>query len=220
MTLALSPFAGTGVPLLAAATSAPFPPVSWAYVPYWVTPAVRCVPQLELLMWSDATDNVTAASLYGGVLQAFTIAADNADSIAFPIITDAGHGLFTGDGPVRLTTSGTLPAGLLANTDYWIVKLTADTYELATSFANAMASTPVVVAFTGNGTGTLTITGTAATQRVHWHEILDIYSKQIGRAGDGAVALTTTYGWRQRFPHAPMVVAYAMSGTLSASTLS
>lgn len=72
-------------------------------------------------------------------------------------ITETAHGMSTGDGPFRVSNSGgALPTGLAADTDYWIIKLTADTYQLASSKANAIALTPVdITAAAGGGTHTL-----------------------------------------------------------------
>ena len=57
---------------------------------------------------------------------------------------------------VRFTTTTTLPTGLVAGTDYWLVRVSATTARVATSFANAIAGT--VIAFTDAGTGTHTLT--------------------------------------------------------------
>lgn len=57
---------------------------------------------------------------------------------------------------VRFTTSGTLPTGLSLATDYWLVRVSATTARVATSFANAIAGT--VIAFTDAGSGTHTLT--------------------------------------------------------------
>lgn len=58
---------------------------------------------------------------------------------------------------VRFTNSGgALPTGLTAGTDYWLVRVSATTARVATSFANAIAGT--VVAYTDAGTGTHTLT--------------------------------------------------------------
>ena len=70
--------------------------------------------------------------------------------------TSVAHGMVTGDGPYRLTNSGGgLPAGTAVDTNYWIIKLTADTFQLASSYANAIALTPVAI--TTDGTGTHTV---------------------------------------------------------------
>ena len=57
---------------------------------------------------------------------------------------------------VRFTTTGTLPAGLSLNTDYWLVRQSATTAKVASSFANALAGTTIDITDTGTGTHTLT----------------------------------------------------------------
>lgn len=56
---------------------------------------------------------------------------------------------------VRLTTSGTLPAGLALATDYYVIKVTDDTCKLATSYANAIAGTAINITDAGTGTHTM-----------------------------------------------------------------
>lgn len=77
---------------------------------------------------------------------------------ATDILTITAHGLLTGDGPFQLTTTDTLPAGLALATDYWVVRLSANTFSLAASYADATAATPIVVDVTDTGTGTHTMT--------------------------------------------------------------
>lgn len=80
------------------------------------------------------------------------------------IFTAVAHGLQTGDGPFQVSNSGgALPAGLTALTDYWIIKIDADTFYLATSLALALAGT--FLSITTNGTGTQTLEDTASTKR-------------------------------------------------------
>lgn len=102
-----------------------------------------------------------------------TIAATDIDSVDYTtdLLTEATHGLETGDGPVQLTTTGTLPAGLSLLTDYWIIKVSANTFRLATSLDDALDGT--YVSFTDNGTGTHTYTGTASCERVaaEWSDL-------------------------------------------------
>jgi len=78
-------------------------------------------------------------------------------------LTASAHGRSTGDGPVRLTTTGTLPTGLVLATDYWIIRSTADTWKLAASFQLAMAAAPTAVAFSSAGSGIHTLSDTAST---------------------------------------------------------
>lgn len=90
--------------------------------------------------------------------QVFT--ADNTTEI----FTKAAHTLLTGDGPFQVSNSGgLLPAGLVAVTDYWVIKIDADTFYLASSLANALAGTHLSIST--NGTGTQTIADTASTMR-------------------------------------------------------
>ncbi len=83
----------------------------------------------------------------------FTYATTDVDTTN-EYITKTGHGFVTGEGPFFFTTSGTLPAGLALATKYWAITIDANTFAVATSRANALASTKVNI--TGVGTGTHT----------------------------------------------------------------
>jgi len=92
-------------------------------------------------------------------------------------LTITGHGLKTGDGPYRMTTSGAdLPNGWAINTDYWLIRTDADTLQVATSLANANAGTAVAISDDGTGTHTL-------VQQPIFDS--DIYIKNIAIIGDG-----------------------------------
>ncbi len=89
-----------------------------------------------------------------------TFTADNTTEI----FTAVAHGLKTGDGPIRVSNSGgALPSGLAAATDYYVIKIDADTFKLATSLANAYSGTNLSI--TTDGTGTQTLSDTASTER-------------------------------------------------------
>lgn len=91
---------------------------------------------------------------------ALTFTAANATEI----FTATAHGLLTGDGPVQVSNSGgALPAGLTAATDYYVIKIDANTFYLATTRSNAYAGTNLLIS--GDGTGTQTIAAIAATVR-------------------------------------------------------
>lgn len=68
-----------------------------------------------------------------------------------------GHGEETGAGPYRLKNiGGALPAGLAADTNYWLIVVDEDTVRLAASKADALTSTDVdITAAAGGGTHTL-----------------------------------------------------------------
>lgn len=67
---------------------------------------------------------------------------------------------------VRLTTTGTLPAGLSLATDYWLSRASATTAKICSSLANAIADTGIDITSTGSGTHTLTIQMPRATSGV------------------------------------------------------
>lgn len=76
-------------------------------------------------------------------------------TIATPcVVTLNSHGLVTGD-KVYFTTTGALPTGLSASTAYFVIYVGANTFNLATSYANAVADTKI--ATTGSQSGTHSI---------------------------------------------------------------
>ena len=58
---------------------------------------------------------------------------------------------------VEVSTTGTLPAGLAANTRYWLIYQSTTTFKFATSLANALAGTAIDITDTGSGTHTITV---------------------------------------------------------------
>lgn len=67
-------------------------------------------------------------------------------------IAETSHGLFTGD-KVQLTSSGTLPAGLALLTDYYVIRVDANTIKLAASAYDAEWGNAVdITAAAGGGT--------------------------------------------------------------------
>lgn len=75
-------------------------------------------------------------------------------TIAAPgVISWTAHGLGLGSS-VFLTTTGALPTGLSANTQYWVIPVNANSFELATSIANAIAGTAINTTGTQSGTQT------------------------------------------------------------------
>lgn len=85
--------------------------------------------------------------------------------------TDSGGKLllsYSGDitnfSKVRFLTTGTLPGGLNLLTDYWLVRMSAGTAQVATSLANAQAGTTIAYSTAGSGTHTAQgATGLAST---------------------------------------------------------
>lgn len=85
--------------------------------------------------------------------------APTAITVLAKTITKASHGLITGS-MVRMTTATTLPAGITgATTDYFVVKVDANTIKLSDTKAHALAGTDIVD-FVDQGTGNHTLTVT------------------------------------------------------------
>src|SRR3990167_821914 len=75
-------------------------------------------------------------------------------------LTDADHWFLTGlKGQVSTTT--TLPGGLSAATDYFVIYQSSSVYKLATSLVNALAGTAINITDAGTGTHTFTPTSLA-----------------------------------------------------------
>lgn len=113
---------------------------------------MKTAPTGYLLCDGTAVSRTTYATLFAvrvPTIGTFTI------TIAAPgVATLSGHGLVTGD-QVYLTTTGALPTGLSANTLYYVVKVDANTFSLATSRANAKAATKITTSGSQSGVHTL-----------------------------------------------------------------
>lgn len=92
----------------------------------------------------------------GRALSAATVLGTVTITIASPgVVTKTAHGLVTGD-TITLTTTGALPTGLSVATTYWVIRVDANTFKLATSLANAQAGTAITTTGTQSGTHTAT----------------------------------------------------------------
>ncbi|MGE3681953.1 MAG: packaged DNA stabilization protein [Bdellovibrionales bacterium] len=108
--------------------------------------------------------------------------ADDVDT-STDVITKTAHGLVTGL-KVRVTTIGTLPAPLAVDTDYYVIRVDDDNFQLASSLANAVSSTQINITDTGGSTMTVrpqiasTVTGIKFTD-------IDFTSNTIMKASHG-----------------------------------
>lgn len=99
-------------------------------------------------------------------------------TVAADTITETGHGYPTGL-KGQFTTTGTLPAGLSTSTDYFVIDVDDDTYQVAASLANAQAGTQVTITDQGSGTHTFTPTAIAgatvalqkSNDKVNWDAV-------------------------------------------------
>lgn len=206
-----TPGSTEGIALATGVFALDLPPPSFGLVPSWWSGSAGAVPEIELEIWANAAVNLTNAELYGAALHALvfadiTLTPDHtADSLGA-----VAHGLLTGDGPVQMTSTLTIPAGLSASTLYWVIKVDADSFKLALSLTEALTGT--AVAFSGNGTGVIKLVDGDDTERVHWHS-----HGLLGPASDGAIALTAQRAYLTTRPHSARAIAYALVATLSTS---
>lgn len=107
----------------------------------------------HLLVTGDAVNFVIGT----GDRPHFDAVTVNADTGAFNLsteeVTSVAHPFITGD-YVRYTTAGTPPTGLTANNYYFIVKTGANTFKLAASYADAVATSPTIIGLSGSPAGT------------------------------------------------------------------
>lgn len=105
---------------------------------------------------SASVQAVTAeAPLEGGLDSELAIVANTMTIPAHPYVTGT---------KVALTTAGVLPTGLSA-TNYWVIKVDADTIQLAADLADAVAGDEVN--FTTEGSGVHTLTAATSTSNVY-----------------------------------------------------
>lgn len=85
-----------------------------------------------------------------------TFTADaGTDLMTYTSVTSLPSNILTGT-RVRLTTTTTLPAPLATATDYYVIRMSDGTFELATTYANAIAGTQIDITTAGTGTHTIT----------------------------------------------------------------
>ena len=139
-------------------------------------------------------------------------------SISGNVFTSTAHGLSTGL-VGQMTTSGTLPSGLAVSTNYYVIVLTPNTFELASSLSNALAGTPITLGSAGTGNQTFTPTSLsfvmklqASNNGINW---VDIPTTSVTIISAGTTMYTIDpidYQWIN-------LVATATSGVLSLTVL-
>jgi len=98
----------------------------------------------------------TAQSTTNTLGQSDTFTADaSTDICTWSSTANIPSNILTGT-RVQLTTSGTLPGGLAAATNYYVIVVDGNTFKLATSYANAVAGTAINITDAGTGTQTVT----------------------------------------------------------------
>jgi len=155
---------------------------------------------------SDVVDlsRISGYAIRHAVTDATTSAdtfTDTDVTIAADTITLTAHGLTTG-ALGRLTSTGTLPAGLSLATDYFVIVVDANTVELATSLANALAGTQVDITDAGTVSATNTFTPTAlagavtfqaSVDKINWETLASPASNAFTGSESTLVVLADTY---------------------------
>lgn len=195
------------------AFSFPIPPDNFGVIPaLWTQTAhghnVGSIPSFDLAIWSSAVTVFSDAHLYGAFLHDLAFASVDVDSIntAANTLTVTGHGLSTGDGPLNISSAGTLAGGFDAAVGYYVIKVDASTLRLATTREAAFAGTSVDILDAGTGTHTLSDSG--SFHAVTWH---DYGALNCGNA----ISLAPRVGFVVRCEHNPTVIAYAIGGTVT-----
>jgi hypothetical protein len=113
---------------------------------------------------NEPTVNITApAGTSAGTTATITIASP-------AVVTNNAHGLAVG-APVYFTTTGALPTGLIVNTIYYVTNPLTNTFNLSTTYANAVAGTKINTSGTQSGTHTVfptTVVSTTSSPTIEW----------------------------------------------------
>ena len=89
----------------------------------------------------------------------------------------SNHGFVTGQ-EIRVT--GSVPTGLTANQNYFVIKVDNNNIKVASSYANATSATPVPIDITVTGSGTMTV----SYVKVNKSSVLS-YNINLGNSGGG-----------------------------------
>jgi hypothetical protein len=107
------------------------------------------------MVWGPSANNYTTN--FAGINTQVTVGASTLTGGA------AGTQNYRTGIPVVVVSSGTLSAPLVAGVTYYTIYTNGTTIKLATTYANAIAG--IAIAFTGDGTGTQTITSLGQLQK-------------------------------------------------------
>lgn len=106
--------------------------------------------------WGIFADGSSLARTdFAALFAAITSTQTCAMTIASPcVITANGHGLKTGS-RISFETTGSLPTGLSPGTNYYAIYINSDTFNVATTYANALAGIKITTTGAQSGTHTL-----------------------------------------------------------------
>lgn len=222
-------FNGFGkVDVAAAKTVLPTPPVFYGDVSSTWNLGKSVPGRFDIEIHAAAAVDLTSAELVGLVQIQIQIASDDVDTVDFANdeLDITSHALLDGYGPIQFTTTGVLPDGIEALTDYYVIEVNSGTIQIATSLHDAMEGTAVAIADAGSGTHSLlgSETGTPFLPDSD-HSFLEGSNNSfmpilmsyglLGQAADGAISLTATEGYTTSVEHRPRTVLYGVQATLS-----
>ena len=126
--------------------------------------------------YANAAAVVTAYQNAGGKTFNGTVTGVNVTTNA---ITSTAHGFVTGQRVLYTNGGGTAPTGLVTATNYFVIKVDANTLKLATTLANSFAGTAIDITAVGIGTAhTLTPSDFAATL-LNTNNVTEIYQLEV-----------------------------------------
>lgn len=96
----------------------------------------------------------TYADTIGTAYEAAGVATIPTTDVSGNVITETAHKFVTGQKVTYSNGGGTSITGLTTNTDYYVIRLTADTFSVADTYALALAGTAITLSGTGNNAQT------------------------------------------------------------------
>jgi hypothetical protein len=174
----------TPVSLADGVSALTLPPAVYALVPEGWQTFEGTIPEFDLEVWATDARALTAATLYGAAVHPHAIANFDLDSVnaGTETFTKTGHGLFTGDGPIRFTSDDL--AATKASLD--LAPITA-VIETVVQAANAGdAGNDITLALTADGTGVGTLDESA------FPIIVFHYETAVTTVGDFEDAITAS----------------------------
>jgi hypothetical protein len=139
-----------GTDTASAVTPAQLAATSFAPTGSITASAALAAPSGWLLCYGQEISRTTFATLFAAITKSAAVTI----SIATPgVVTWASHGLQTGD-IISFETTGALPTGLSSATNYYAIKVNANTFQIASSAANALAGTAIPTSGSQSGVQT------------------------------------------------------------------
>ena len=174
-----------------------------AYTSYYVSDIINETQFTVSPTYGGASVNLSTSKTYN------TVAINLSSTSATPLQWTVGlnnlyipnHPFYTGQ-LVTVSSTGTLPAPLSANTVYYVIYIDSNYIQLASNYTNAEAIPPVAVTLTSSGSG-----------------VFDIYSYNnlayVLDSSVGYVSVTTTLGM---VPNRPIIFDKSIGGLQSGKT--